>query len=88
MELDDGHGDGGDQKMIFKCSNLEKKNEKIKWAQGKGIFNRTILFCHSRHLVGVSRFRIDNRTIKRRNLELQWLSSATEYVSHLHLPSA
>jgi len=28
MELDDSHGDGGDQKMIFKCSNLEKKNEK------------------------------------------------------------
>jgi len=25
MELDDGHDDGGDQKMIFKCSNLEKK---------------------------------------------------------------
>ena len=30
MELDDGHGDGGDQKMIFKCSNLEKKKEKTK----------------------------------------------------------
>jgi len=28
MELDDGHSDGGDQKMIFKCSNLEKKKEK------------------------------------------------------------
>jgi hypothetical protein len=28
VELDDGHGDGGDQKMIFKCSNLEKKKEK------------------------------------------------------------
>ena len=38
---------------------------KTKWAQGKGIFNRAILFCHSRHLVGLSGFRIDNRTIKR-----------------------
>jgi len=68
MELDDGHGDGGDQKMIFKCSNSEKKKEKTKWAKGKGIFNRAILFYHSRHLVGVSGFMIDNRTIKRGNL--------------------
>jgi len=28
MELDDGHGDGGDQKIIFKCFNLEKMKEK------------------------------------------------------------
>jgi len=28
VELDDGHDDKGDQKMIFKCSNLEKKKEK------------------------------------------------------------
>jgi len=66
MELDDGHDDGGDQKMIFKCSNLKKRE--TKWAQGKGIFNRAILFCHSRHQVGVSGFRIDNCTIKRENL--------------------
>jgi len=68
MELHDGHGDGGDQKMIFKCSNLENKKEKNKMGSSKGIFNRAILFCHSRHLEGVSGFRIDNRTIKRRNL--------------------
>ena len=68
MELDDGHGDGDDQNMIFKCSNFEKKKEKTKWARGKGIFNRAILFCYSRHLKGVSGFRIDNRTIKRGNL--------------------
>jgi hypothetical protein len=28
VELDDGHGDGGDQKIVIKCSNLEKKKEK------------------------------------------------------------
>jgi len=30
IELDDGHDDGGDEKMIFKYSNLEKKKEKNK----------------------------------------------------------
>jgi len=69
MELDDGHGDGGDQNMIFKCSNLEKKKEKNKkGSRQRYFFNRVILFCHSRHLLGVSGFRIDNRTIKRGNL--------------------
>jgi len=68
MEPGDGHGDGGDQKMIFKCSNLEKRKIKTKWAQCKGIFIRAILFYHSRHLAGVSGFRIDNCTIKRGNL--------------------
>jgi hypothetical protein len=37
---------------------------KTKWAQGKGIFDRAILFCHSRHQVSVSGFRIDIRIIK------------------------
>jgi len=82
MELD---GDGDDQKVIFKCSNLERRKRKTKWAQGKGIFNRAILFCHLRHLEGVSGFRIDNHTIKRGNLYLQWLSSATKCESLLHL---
>ena len=34
-------------------------------AQGKGIFDRSFLFWHLRHQVGVSVFRIDSRTIKR-----------------------
>ena len=69
MKLDVGHGDGGDQKMIIKCSNLEKKKEKNKkGSRQRYFFYRAILFCHSRHLVGVSGFRIDNYTIKRRNL--------------------
>jgi hypothetical protein len=29
-ELDDGHGDGDGQKMMIKCTNLEKKKEKNK----------------------------------------------------------
>ena len=39
VELDDGHGDGGDQNLKIKCSNLEKKKEKNKNMvdQGKGI---------------------------------------------------
>ena len=65
-------GDDGDQ-----APNLEKKKEKNKMAQGKDIFDRSILFCHSRHQVGVSRFRIDSRTIKRGESQLKRLSSAT-----------
>ena len=38
---------------------------KNKKAQGKGIFDSSFLFWHSRHLVGVSVFSIDSRTIKR-----------------------
>jgi hypothetical protein len=30
--------------VVIKSSGLEKKKEKQKWAQGKGEFNRTILF--------------------------------------------
>jgi hypothetical protein len=51
--------------VMIKCSSLEKKKEKTKKAQGKGIFDRSVLFWHSRHQVGVSVFRIDTRTIKR-----------------------
>ena len=51
--------------VMIECSGLEKKKEKNKKAQGKGIFDRSFLFWHSRHQVGVSVFRIDSRTIKR-----------------------
>ena len=51
--------------VMIKCSSLEKKKEKNKKAQGKGIFDRSFLFWHSRHQVGVSVFRIDSHTIKR-----------------------
>jgi hypothetical protein len=44
---------------------LEKEERKNKKAQGKGIIDRSLLFWHSRHQVGVSVFRIDSRTIKR-----------------------
>ena len=65
VELDGTRGEGGGQKDEIKCSNLEKKKEKNKMAQGKGIIDRNILFYHSRHQVGVSGFRIDIRTMKR-----------------------
>ena len=51
--------------VMIKCSSLEKKKKKNKMAQGKSIIDRSILFCHSRYLVGVSGFRIDSRTMKR-----------------------
>jgi hypothetical protein len=30
--------------MVNKCSGLEKRKRKTKWAQGKGEFDRAILF--------------------------------------------
>jgi hypothetical protein len=52
--------------VTIKCSSLEKRRKrKTKWSQGKGIFDRAILFWWSRHLVSVTTFRIDICTIKR-----------------------
>ena len=56
------------KKKLSSAPTWKRRKRKIKWAQGKGIFNTAILFCHSRHQVDVSGFRIDNRTIKRGNL--------------------
>jgi hypothetical protein len=68
---DDGHGDN----QVLKLEKEER--EKKRMAQGKGIFNRSILFCHSKHQVSVSGFRIDSRTIKRGESRLKQLSNAT-----------
>ena len=57
--------------VMIKCSSLEKKKEKNKMAQAKGILNRSILFYHSRHQMGVSGFRIDSRTIKRGDTHIE-----------------
>ena len=64
-QMDDGHdnGDGHGDDQVLKLG--EKKKQKNKMAQGKGIFDRSILFYHSRHQVGVSGFRIDSCTIKK-----------------------
>ena len=64
-QVDDDHDDGGGHGDDQVAQSLEKKKEKNKKAQGKGIFDRSILFWHSRHQVGVSVFRIDSHTIKR-----------------------
>jgi len=45
IELEDGHGDGGDQKKISSAPTLKRRKRKIKWAQGKGIFNRPFCFA-------------------------------------------
>ena len=61
--------------VMIKCSGLEKKKQKNKKAQGKGIIDRSFLFWHSRQLVGVSVFRIDSHTIKRGETHLEmWIS--------------
>ena len=68
VELDDGHGDGLIEDQVLHIWKRGKR--KIKWAQGKDIFDRVILFCHSRHRIeDVSEFRIDSHTIKRGNLD-------------------
>jgi hypothetical protein len=60
---------------MIKCSGLEKKKEKNKKVQGKGIFDGSFLFWHSRRQVGVSVLRIDSRTIKRGETRSKmWLS--------------
>ena len=63
--------------MKIKCSNLKRRKRKTKTSvdQGKGI-NR---FCFGTQdtIESVSVFRIDSRTIKRGNLWLNGLLSAT-----------
>jgi hypothetical protein len=50
VELDDDHGDDGDDQKIIKCFTFGKEErEKQKWTQGKGICDRTIFVLHSRH---------------------------------------
>ena len=56
---------------MIKLRTWKRRKRKTKWAQGKGIFDRAILFCHSRHLVGVSRFRIDSHTMKRGQIDCE-----------------
>ena len=64
-QMDDDHDDGDSHCDDQALKLGEKKEEKNKMAQGKGIFDRSILFCHSRHQVGMSGFMIDSCTIKR-----------------------
>jgi hypothetical protein len=49
MELDDDHGGGDGQNENQVLQTWKRRKRKIKWAQDKGIFDRAILFCHSRH---------------------------------------
>jgi hypothetical protein len=73
------HG-GDDGHRWSSAHHLEKKKEeKQKWTQGKGILIGAIFGLHSRHHRGCEWFRIDSRTIKRENLWLNSLSSATRW---------
>jgi hypothetical protein len=65
VEQDEIHGgDDGHVMIVIKLQTWKRERDN-KMAQGKGIFDGSILFCHSRHQVGVNGFRIDSRTIKR-----------------------
>ena len=79
VEQDEVHGEGGHVMTVINLLTWKRRKRKTKWAQGKDIFDRAIVFFHSRHLVGVSEFRIDSSTIKRGESRLKWLSSATRW---------
>ena len=65
-------------KEMIKCFTFGKEErEKQKWAQGKGILIGAIFVSHSRHHRGCEWPRIDSCTIKRGDLWLNGLSSAT-----------
>ena len=71
VEQDEVHSDGdGHVMMMIKLQTWKRRKRKTKWAQDKGVFDRDILFCHSRHQVGVSGFRIDSHTIKMGEIHL------------------
>ena len=73
-QLDEDHV-GGHVMMVIKLRTWKRRKRNRKWAQGKCIFDRAILFWHSRHQVGVSVFRIDSHTIKRGETRQEmWLS--------------
>ena len=75
VEQDEFCGDVGEHVMMIMLRTWKRRKRKTKWVQGKGIFDRAILFRHSRHLLGVSEFRIDSRTIKRAGTHREmWLS--------------
>ena len=69
VEQDEVHGVGDGHVMMINLQTWKRRKRKTKWAQGKGMFDRANLFCHSRHQVGVSGFMIDSRTIKRGDLD-------------------
>ena len=75
LEQDEVHGDDGGHMMMIKLQTWKRRKRKIKWTQGKDKIDRTILFCHSRHQVGVSGFRIDSRTMKRGKIHCEMRSS-------------
>jgi len=78
VEQDEVHGgDDGHVMMMIMLLTWKRRNRKTKWAQGKVHVIGPFYFCHSRHLVGVSEFWIDSRTIKRGESQLKWLSRFT-----------
>jgi hypothetical protein len=69
VELDGTHGDRGGQKMVIKCSNLEKKKEKNKMLGLKAkLYARAFCFDSQDAIECVIRFKIDRHTVKRGDL--------------------
>ena len=82
MELDGGYAV---HKLMLKCSTFGK-DEKSKMGSRQRYFYRSyFVFSTQDTIEGVSVFRLDNRTMKRGNFHLQWLSSATKCELHLHI---
>jgi len=49
VEQDEVHGVGDGHVMMINLQTWKRRKRKIKWARGKGILDRPILFWHSRH---------------------------------------
>ena len=72
MKLDDGHGEGDGHKRDDQMLQLRKEErEKQKPRRSRQRYQIGFCFDTQDTIEGVSVFRIDSRTIKRRNL---WLS--------------
>ena len=51
--------------MVIKLRTWKRRKRRTKWTQGKGIFDRAILFGDQDTIESVIIFRIDGHTIKR-----------------------
>ena len=70
VELDDGHGDGGDQTRRSSALTRKEETEKQKQGRSRQIYQIGFCFGTQDTIEGVSVFRIDSRTTKRGNLRL------------------
>ena len=77
MELDDDHGEVVTKRDDQVLQLGKEEREKQKPRRSRQRYQKGFCFGTQDTIEGVSVFRIDSRTIKRRNLWLSGLSSAT-----------